>query len=592
MENIKDKLNQLPEQPGCYIWKDVDGNILYIGKAKNLKKRTLQYFNKALNAKTQKLVSLIADVDYIVVNNESESLILENNLIKKHRPPYNILLKEGSNSFPYIVVTDEVHPRIIYTRKPKSFKGKVYGPFANAQTNKHTNAYDLYLLLNKLFPLRKCNKLPSKECMFYHMGQCLGPCINKVDCNEYVDIKKEIDDLFNNKLTPTIERLSAKELEASQALKFEQAKVYYDYINTLKQINFEQIVEMQKNINIDIIGFYENNGQLCIIIFSFIEGKLLSKHEYVSDIYGDVDETVLSYLVQYYESTILPKEVYININSESIDLLQQKFAFKVIQPMKGKYMDLITSAINNAKEYLEKNKLKIIDTYNRTVGAQDELRKILGMNTMSQIDIIDNSNIFLEDPVSGVVVFKDGKPCKHLYRKYSLRTTIKKSDYYFMQEVILRRYTKIDELPDVLIVDGGLLQVKAAQEILQQIDLKKEIKVIGLQKNDKHQTDAIVLSDHTVYPLDKQSYLYRFLAMMQDEVHRFAITFYRNKSSKSKLNQFLDGIEGLGEKSKQKIMQIYPNIYDLKQVELSTIEQIIPKKAAKNLMIKIKAELK
>ncbi len=592
MVDVKQKLNELPESPGCYIWKDQGGNILYIGKAKNLKKRTHQYFNKALNAKTQKLVSLIADVDYIVVNSESESLILENNLIKKYRPPYNILLKEGSSSFPYIVVTNEPHPRIIYTRKPKSFKGKIYGPFANAQTNKHTNAYDLYLLLNKLFPLRKCNKIPSRECMFYHMGQCLAPCINKVNEAQYLDIKQEIDDLFNNKLTPTIERLSQQEKEAAEQLKFEQAKVYCDYVKALKLINFEQIVEVQKSFNIDIIGYYENNGQVCILIFNFIEGKLLAKHEYVSEYYGDIQEAVLSYLVQYYESVIIPKEVYLNADKDVIDLLQQKFAFKVIQPMKGKYMDLITSAINNAKEYLEKNKLKIMDAYNRTTGAHEELRKILGLKMMSQIDIIDNSNIFLEDPVSGVVVFKDGKPCKHLYRKYNLRTTIKKSDYYFMQEVIVRRYTKIEELPDVLIVDGGLLQVKAAQEILEQIELKKPIMVIGLQKNDKHQTEAIVLSDHTIHPLDKQSYLYRFLAMMQDEVHRFAITFYRNKASKSKLNQFLDGIDGLGDKSKQKIMQIYPNIYDLKYVDQSTIEQIIPKKAAKNLIIKIQKELK
>ncbi len=405
-------------------------------------------------------------------------------------------------------------------------------------------------------------------------------------------IKQEIDNLFNNKLTPTIERLQQLENEASEALKFEQAGIYRDYIKALKLINFDQIVEVQKSVNIDIIGFYENNGMVCILIFCFIKGKLLAKHEFISEYIGDIYETILSYLVQYYESTVPPKEVYINLPQECINLLQTKFAFKVFQPIKGKYMDLITSAINNAKEYLEKNKLKFIDAYNRTLGAHEELRNLLGLRTMSQIDIIDNSNIFLEDPVSGVVVFKDGRPCKHLYRKYNLRTTIKKSDYYFMQEVIIRRYTKIEELPDVLIVDGGLLQVQAAQEILQQLELVKPITVIGLQKNDKHQTEGLILPDRSFHPLDKQSYLYRFLAFMQDEVHRFAITFYRNKSSKSKLNQFLDGIDGLGLKSKQKIMRIYPNIYDLKYVDQSTIEQIIPKKAAKNLMIKIQKELK
>lgn len=586
---LKQKLASLPHEPGCYLWKQKD-KILYIGKAKDLKKRTSQYFLNNVSTKTKLLVSKIDDIDYIVVNNENESLILENNLIKKYQPPYNVLLKEGTNNYPYIVVTNEKHPRLIYTRKFNKFKGKHYGPFAN---NKDYNAYSFYLLLNRIFGLRKCHKLPQKECIYYHLKQCIGPCINKIDPKQYVKMKDEINDIFNNKIKHKIDEFKELELKHADNLEFEQAEIYKQYIEQLQNISTSQIVQLNLSFDTDIIGYYEQDGMICIIIFNFINGKLLAKHEAVYEIYdNDIDDVITSYLSQYYKQNNIPKKVYINLNQDNMSLLSNMFNFEIIKPIKGKYVDLIVSAVNNAKEYLDKNMLKIKHQYDLTIGAQKELSKLLKIDNLNHIEAIDNSNIFLQEPVSGVVVFKNGVACNKLYRKYNLRSVINKSDYHFMLEVMVRRYSKLKEYPDLLIVDGGLIQLRAAKQVLNSLELSNKIKIIGLQKDDKHRTNAIITESEEIIHLERDSYLYRFLSRIQDEVHRFAINFYRQKSVKSKMNQFLDEIEGLGSKSKQKIIKLYPNIYDLKNVELSTIEQIIPKKAAKNLKLKIDKELK
>lgn len=588
--NIKEKLSTIPEKPGCYLWKDKFGTILYIGKAKNLKKRTNQYFNKAYDGKTHKLVSLIDDIEFIVVDNENESLILENNLIKKYKPQYNILLKEGSNNFPYIVVTNEKNPRLLYTKKYNLIKGKYYGPFAN--TN-NFNAFDLYKLLNKLFALRKCQKLPNKECLYYHLNQCLGPCIIDVSKNDYDKIINNIDNIFKGHTKHLITKLTIQEKQAAANLEFEKAKLFKDQVDIIKAIEKNKIAEINKSINIDIIGYFTNNNQICIIIFNYIDGKLLAKHHFINDFYNDdINEIVVSYLNQYYASSLCPKEVYLNIDDENKELLMNLYGFKVISPSKGVYLEILKNAIDNAKEYLSQNNSKINDNYNRTIGAQEELRKALGMNKLNHIEMIDNSNIFLENPVSGVVVFINGQANKKLYRKYNLNNSdLLKSDYHFMQEVIVRRYSKLKEMPDLIILDGGKHQISAAKEIINQLELKKVPKIIGLVKNDKHTTEAIIDDNFNKFELDKKSYLYLFLCHMQNEVHRFAINFFRKKSLKSKMNSFLDNIEGIGEQSKKKILKIYPNLYDLKNADIETIEQIISKKAAKNLMIKINKEL-
>lgn len=587
---LKQKLQSMPQSPGCYLWKDEHGEILYIGKAKNLKQRTNQYFNKHLNTKTQKLVSKIADLDYIVVNSENEALILENNLIKKYKPYYNILLKEGSNIYPFIALTKEPNPRLIYT-KNLNLKAKYYGPFANT---KDFNAYELYLLLNRLFPLRKCNKIPKKPCMYYYMNQCLGPCINNVSTQEYEQIEQDIDKIFNHKAHDIIKKLQEQEKHYAKELAFEQAQMCYDYAQQLKSISERQLVLVKEQFNTDFIGYYQDqDNNLCIMIFNFIDGKLLSKHQYITEVYDDINEVIISYLVQYYqENQMKPKQIYLSLDNENAQLLERVIGIKIINPKKGEKQMILLSAIQNAKEYYLKHKDKQDDIYQRTIGAQISLQSLLNMDKLETIEMIDNSNIFLEQPVSAVVHFANGVANKQKYRKYNLHTTINKSDYYFMQEVIIRKYAKANAiLPDLLILDGAKSQISAAKEIIQNLNLAKPIKIVGLVKNKKHRTEALMDEEFKLYSLEPTSYLYRFLAHIQDEAHRFAISFHRSKRD-SKISTFLDDVPGLGTKSKQKIIAIYPNIYDLKNVNIETLEQIIPKKVAINLMNKIKGELK
>lgn len=587
--NVLEIINKIPEKPGCYLWKDQYGTVLYIGKAKNLKKRTLQYFNKSQNERITKLVSLIDNVDYIVVDNENESLILENNLIKEYQPRFNVLLKDGSNSYPYIVITNEQHPRIIYTRYYKKFKGQHYGPFANFE---HGSAYEIYLLLNKLFKFRKCNKLPGRECMFYHLGQCLGPCINTVNQDNYEDYRKEIANIFNNKTSHIINELKVKEQIAAKDLNFEQAKIYFDNIQQLSNISQNQIAQLKQQLTADIIGFYADQVKVCINIFNYVNGKLLIKHAFVSDYFNDLHEVITSYLNQYYSENFIPKYIYVDLDSLNLDLLTQTLQANIIKPRRGAFLTLLSNAIENAKQYLAKNQLESRIQFERTFGAQDHLAALLKLPNLNHIEVIDNSNLFLENCVSAVVVFKNAHACKQLYRKYIIKDDGQKSDVHFMREVILRRYAKVSDYPDLLIVDGGKPQVSAALAALSELELDNIINVIGLVKNDKHQTDAIITSQMEVIPLDQHSYVYQFLANIQNEVHRFVITFFRQKNIKSKLTNFLDDVEGLGDKSKQKLLNLYPNLYDLKNLDISTIAQIIPKKAATNLKLKIDKELK
>ncbi|MGL4951690.1 MAG: excinuclease ABC subunit UvrC [Mycoplasma sp.] len=589
MNNFSKILNNIPELPGCYLWKDSHDNIIYIGKAKNLKKRTTQYFTKTVNNRIANLVKEIANIDYIVVNNENESLILENNLIKEHKPKYNVLLKEGSNSYPYIVLTNEKNPKLIYTRNIKKFNGKAYGPFATTLQN---NSYDVYLLLQKLFPFRKCNKIPNKECMFYHLDQCLAPCINDIDQTSYESLKKQLDLVFNNKPNQIIKELKNKELEAARNLEFEKAKMFLSQIDSLSNICNNQITQLNEMKDADIIGYYVEDNKISINIFNYVGGKLLVKHQFFDHFYGELQEVLESYLIQYYSEHSVPNHIYIDISNIESELLSNIINSKIKKPIKGLYSELLLMAIKNAKENLQKKDLEIEHNYNKSFGALNDLKKLLNMDYLNRIEMIDNSNLFLENCVSAVVVFKNAKPEKKLYRKYNIKSTGEKSDFHFMQEVVERRYSKLNNLPELLIVDGGKQQVSAAVSSLKAIGKSDKVKVIGLIKNDKHQTESLIDDEYNIFPLIKKSYLYNFLSNMQNEVHRYVINFYHSKSSKSKTSEILDNIPGLGDKTKNKLLSIYPNIYDLKKIDIETISQIIPKKVAILLLEKIKKEVK
>lgn len=583
---LETKIKNAPTDPGCYFWKDNNNKIIYIGKAKNINKRIQQYFDKNVDNKTKKLVSCIYDLDFIIVNNDNEALVLENNLIKKYKPKFNVLLKESSN-YPYIILTSELNPRIIYTRKYNSYKGKSFGPFPSSEIN----SYEIYNLLQRIIPLRKCGVVPNKKCIYYDLKQCIGPCINDISKLEYSNIKKNVIDIFNNKTKSVLSELKYLELNSSKKLDFESANYYLELQNSLKNINHKQIVEFSNKNNIDIVGYYCDENYISIIIFNIYEGKLLSKNENISRYYNNnYNEVILSYLMQYYTENQIPKNLYINLDSEYNKEFCEILNINIEFPKNSKYEKLILLAIKNAKNFLTNNKLKNDSIFERTIGACEKLSKLLEINYCTRIDIIDNSNIFLENPVSSVVTYINGIKEKKLYRKFNLDKMENKSDYHFMIESLKRRYknsNSIDQLPNLLIVDGGKIQISAAQKALNELNITT-IKIIGLKKDKHHKTHSIINSNYDEICLDKNSSLYFLLCNMQEEVHRFAITYFREKRIKSQMSTFLDGIEGFGVSSRNKIISIYPNVYNLKDANVQTLQQIIGNKKAIILKEKIK----
>ncbi len=591
-ENDKFNLSELkniPNKPGCYLWKDINNQVIYIGKAKNLNKRMNQYFNKINNNRINKLVDSIHSFDYIVTLNENDALILENNLIKKYQPRFNILLKEGSSSYPYILITNHKHPKIVYTRKYDPTKGKFYGPFASSDAK----AYDLYIYLNRVFPLRKCKMLKKEKCMFYDIGQCLGPCINKIVQNDYEKILKQIDNIFNNKGNKQIiDELSKKEKLAAANLNFEKAQYYLDLQKKFQSIVSEKIAQLKQSINADFIGYYSTESKLCINIFNYIDGKLIAKHENIENIYGDeIKEIIISYLMQFYSENKIPKNIFISLDENDLNLLSSVLQTNISKPNKGKNLELLTQAITNAKYFFNKNELLFINKFNKTLGACQDLAKLLGITNASYIEMIDNSNIFLEYPVSGIVVFKNGQPQKKEYRYFNLDHLEQKSDFHFMEYTIEKRFTnKIknnEPLPNVFIVDGGKAQVSAAKNIFHKLGIENNVTLTGLKKDDKHKTRSIILSNFQEIILENNTDLYLLLLAIQEESHRFVINFFRKKNIKSKFDSIIDDVKGLGEKTKQKILKIYPNILSINDINIETLAQIMPLEVAVRLKEKI-----
>lgn len=584
-DKLKEKLKLIPKKPGCYLWKDKNGIVIYVGKAKNLSNRTKQYFLKDRDLKTRKLVNEIRDVDYVVVNNENESLLLESNLISQYKPKFNMLLRE-SNSFPYIVVTKEEHPRILYTHNnDKKINGTYYGPFANSNIRK----YDLYNFINRIFPLRKCNKLPNQKCIYYDIGQCLGPCIKKIEKQDYEPYLKKINNFFSGKHQEIDESLRKKELEAAEKLMFEDSKKYLDLRNSLKTFSERQDIIFSKSNDEDIIGFHSKENVISIVFFKYVNGTLLSKYDVTTMFYNDEEEIITTLLFEYYSKIAIeiPKIVYVSLQDETLENLSKSLNIKFINPTKGIKKEVMEIALTNAIETMKNKYLTMISNENRELNSIDELQKILDIDNIYRIEIFDNSNIFSSDKVAAMVVYENGKKNKNAYRKYNIKNLNANSDYEYMQEVIYRRYKNVyegdGEIPDLIIVDGGKQQVKAAIESLKKLELNNVINIIGLAKDNKHKTDRIVKSDFTEIKLDKKSDLYFFLLNMQDEVHRFAITFHRNKRSKSLFDNSLNQIKNLGKKRIAKLIEKYETLDKIKSASLEELMQIVPKDVAKEI---------
>ncbi|MBO7085613.1 MAG: excinuclease ABC subunit C [Bacilli bacterium] len=565
-EKFKDKLATVPNKPGCYQMKDKDGVIIYVGKAKNLHNRVSSYFIGSHDYKTTKMVSLIDDFEYIITSSELEAFILENNLIKKYDPKYNILATDDK-TYPYICLTNEAHPRLIYTRSVNKKLGKYYGPYPNAYSCKMVCEK-----LNKLYPLRKCRLIPKKECLYYHLHQCLGPCIKDIDTSIYEEYKMHIDNLLSGKAKEEISYLTKQMNEASEALDFEKA---IELRNLLDDVN---VVIQKQNMegyleDSDIFGYYENEEFVSIQVFHLREGKILERNGYLYDKIGDGKEIFNDFVVKFYLdlNNPLPKNIYI-LDGEAEDI-SNLIKHSVIIPKKGKYKELMNLVCENAKNKIDEIIKKRDIEYKKSGGAVEELSNLLGLPYLKVIEAFDNSNISGASPVSAMVAFVDGKKANKLYRRFKVKTVEGANDAATMFEVVTRRYKDLENNPNLIIMDGGAIQVNSCLSALSK--LGRTIPVLGLVKDDKHQTRALYYEGKEIV-IDKNSYTFKLLYEIQEEVHRYAISYFHSAHTKNMIYSKLESIKGIGKVKREKILYLVgSNTFeeDLKALHLNE-EQI------------------
>lgn len=572
---IKDKLSLLPMLPGCYLMKDRNNKIIYVGKAKKLKNRVSSYFTGVHNYKTTKLVSEIEDFDYIVTDSEKEALLLEINLIKDYSPQYNIMFMDNTY-YPYIQLTDEEHPRLKIVRNAKEKKNKHFGPFPDAGAARTT-----YQLLGRLYPLRKCDVLPKKPCLYYSLNQCLAPCIKQVDQDTYTMIKKDIVKFMKGDVKEKVSELTKKMYEASENLAFEQAKEYRDLITSIEYVTAKQHVQFNDSVDRDILGYYVDNGYLSIQLFFMRSGKLLARDLNMIPITDEVDEHLQQFIMTFYSSNTLPKELLLPLTLDKT-LLEEVLECKILQPQKGEKNSLVQMACNNAKESLEKKFSLMEKNHAATYGAIEELGRLLSIDTPHVIELFDNSHIQGAYSVAGMVCFKNGKPSKKDYRKFKIKTVEGVDDYASMREIVYRRYFRLlmEQLPmpDMIIVDGGLGQIHAAKEVIKSLHLN--ITVCGLAKDDKHSTSMLLNDKGEKIEIHPKSPLFFLLTRMQDEVHRYAITFHKNVRNKSMISSLLDDVEGIGEKRKKDLLKHFKSLKKIKGASIEELKEVLPTNVA------------
>lgn len=587
-KHIKEKLSLVPTLPGSYQMKNKDGIIIYVGKAKNLKNRLKSYFTGTVTGKTLMLVNDIVDFEYIVTNSELESLILEITLIKKYDPKYNILLKDDK-SYPYIELTDEVYPTLKVVRnlnrKKNKNKSRFFGPFPNV-----TAARKTVDVINRVYPLRKCNHLGKDVCLYYHIGECLGYCKKDiVDKEQLSNMKTEIISFLNGNKQIIAEKLEKDMKKASDELNFEKAIELKSMLDDINITLAKQTIDLNKNYNFDLFGYYKNNNYLSVQVFFIRDGILFGHHFDIFTIIEEKEEAILEYIIKYYEKgNILPKEIIVN---EGIDteILTSYFDVKVSIPKKGDIKKLLELANNNAKTLLleKEETLKRNDT--ERINAINDLENALNMEKIHRIEAFDNSHLFGTFYVGGMVVFDDFLPNKDLFRKFKISVDVK-DDLAAMKEVIYRRYYRVlmDNLekPDLIIVDGGETQVRVAKEIID--SLKLNIRVIGLKKDDKHRTNLIVDSNLEEIKVDPKSNLFLFLTKIQDEVHRYAISYHRNIKSKGMLSSLLDMVEGIGDVRKKELLKKFGSLKKIKEASFSELEKVLGKNVASSLQAYLK----
>ncbi len=577
---FKDELSLVPHMPGSYQMYNENGTIIYVGKAKDLKNRLSSYFHGKHTGKTAKMVSEVAYFKYIFTNTEKEAFILEINLIKKHNPKYNILLRDDK-SYPYIEYISKPYPSlkiVRYLNIKKRSDRKLYGPYPNQYA-----ARKIVNLLNRLYPLKKCEGNPKSLCLYYHIDECLGYCVKDIDKSVIDQIEKDIISFLNGNYDVIKEKAYKKIEMHSKLLNYEAAGELKKELDYVEDVLAKQKVELRDLEDRDVINYYVSNGYVSVNIFFIRHGKLLGSKNKIFPVMEDYLEEIENYIGLFYSKNEVPKEIIVDSTLDN-KILSETLITNVIHVTKGDKKKLLDLVKTNAKISLDNEFELIKRDEKRTVGANEELRKILNLKSLYRIDIFDNSNLFGDYTVSGMVVYKDGKPSKSDYRKFKISID-KNDDYGSMKEVLYRRYYRMlmekTERPDLIILDGGENQIRAAKEIIDSLNLN--IKIAGLVKNDKHETNTLMDSDFNLIEIDKTGDLFHYLTRMQDEVHRFTITYHRDIRSKGSISSVLENIEGLGEKRRKALIKRFGSVKKIKEASLEELQELLPEKVAFNL---------
>ena len=582
-DKLKALINNLKHKPGVYLMHDKDDTIIYVGKAKDLQKRVSQYF---LRPQSGKVAAMVSHVDYfetIIVNNEKEAFLLEMNLIHEHLPRYNILLKDDSH-YPYLALKKKGDPTLVIKRNNKDKNYLYFGPYPSSGS-----AYQMHDLLNKVFPIRKCKNIPSTACLYYHLGQCLAPCINKIEEETYDNLRDEISSFLSGNNSKQYNEIKQKMLKASDELNFELAKEYKDILDAIDHINESQRIESKDRTNRDIYAYASRGGYLALAQILFRNGLFLGKKTWVVEAFDDEEEEISELILQYYQTHPTPTEVIVN-NLNIVNYLNDVLEdTSVVNVTKGKLNDLVLTCIDNANNALDEYFLSArLD--DDKLALLEELGNILSIPTPYHIELFDNSHIQGSSPVGAMVAFVNGEPAKKLYRKFNIEHQEARDDIKSMKEVTFRHYSRLKnenkKMPDLILVDGGLIQIESAYDTLKELELENVIHLAGLYKNDRHQTEGLMDVEGNTYPIENKK-LFFLLTRMQDEIHRFAITFHREKRQKKMTTSILDGIKGLGIKRVEMVKKAFPDINDLKEATLAQLEQILPPEVALNLYNKL-----
>ena len=575
---FKEELSLVPHLPGCYLMKNKDNIVIYVGKSKNLKNRLSSYFQREHTGKTMMLVREIDHFEYIITNTEMESLLLEINLIKKYNPKYNILYRDDK-SYPYIELTDEKVPSLKITRRinAKKIKNNLFGPYPNVGAAKR-----VVEILNRIYPLKKCRTYEKRECLYNHIGECLGYCTHNVDEDKIKEMKNEIISFLNGNTKVLTDRLKENMIRCSEKLDYEKAKEYKDLLDYINITTEKQKVDLDSKTNTDIVGYYAKDNYISIQILFVRGGKLLDRNRVIFPMITTEEEELSNYLLDFYSKNVsMPKEILVPSNVD-IYSFSEIFNIKFVNPIRGEKKKILDLAYDNARIYYEEQMTYIKKDEDKIDTALNELKEKLKIDKVDRIELFDNSNLFGSFNVSGMVVFIMGKPSKNDYRKFKI-TNDKNDDYGTMREVIYRRYFRVlkDNLekPDLIIVDGGVGQIHVAREVISSLGL--DIPVAGLKKDDTHSTNMLLgLDPLTEIEIDKKSDLFMLLTRMQNEVHNFTISYHKNIRSKGALSSILDNIDGIGEVRKNKLLKKYKTITKMKEASLEELEEILPKDIA------------